>query len=100
MLKRIYYLLIFITATVLAFFDVNNRLNIGSADENGFYPTNHGIFGNILKVVLVLIALYYLILFVHSFIKNKIAVGIITALLVVAILVGANILSFNLYFTF
>ena len=93
-------MIIFIMATVVAFFDVNNRLNIGMADENGFYPTNHGLFGNTLKVVFVLTALFFLTKFVNTFVKNKIAVYIITVLLVAAILAGANLLAFDLYFTF
>ena len=94
------YLVIFLSDGILAFLDLTNHLNIGPKDPDGFAPTNHGIIGTTLKAILVGISAYFLIKFIHSLVKNKIATTIIVIILVPALYIGAGWLAFSLYYVF
>lgn len=45
---------------VVAFLDLNNQLNIGPKDSDGFTPFDHGVFGTGVKVLLAAIVMYCL----------------------------------------
>lgn len=93
-------LLFTVCLVVIAFFDFNNRLGIGTKDNNGFAPFDHGIFGGAVKVALalaILYSLYYIfsVLTTHRWLRI-----LLTIITMAGLVVGGWLLSFQLYFTF
>ncbi len=90
--------IIFISCTTLSFFDINNHLDIGPADQNGFTPLNHGVFGTLVKIALVAISIFALAYLLKLLTKSIIWTTVLVIILVPAIICAAGYLAFALWF--
>jgi hypothetical protein len=96
-MRRTLVFLGFFLLLSLAFFDLNNRLNLGPRDQDGFTALNHGALGTSVKILIcaaTLLLLYYL---VSQWTSRRILAASLSIVLGVGLLLAGYLLSLGLW---